>query len=65
MTMEDLPHGGLKVGDLVTWAGERCRVTSTYEGCDEIVIEQLDEPGGFDVLWWDVRRVEVTLTAPG
>jgi hypothetical protein len=58
--MADHPHGGLKIGDLVTWAGERCRVTGVYDGCDEIVIEQIDDPGGFDVLWWSVERVSET-----
>ena len=52
--MAGLPHGGFKIGDVATWADERCRVIGLYEGCDEIVIELLDEPGGFGVLWWSV-----------
>ena len=42
--MAGLPHGGFKIGDVATWADERCRVIGLYEGCDEIVIELLDEP---------------------
>lgn len=50
-------HGGLKVDDLVTWADSPYRVTHLYEGCDEIVIQSVDDPTDiFDQLYWSVEK---------
>ncbi|HEX5213306.1 MAG TPA: hypothetical protein VFW22_16395 [Pseudolabrys sp.] len=65
---EDKPHGGLQIGDIVTRIGtDRMRVTHLYEGCDEIVVEDLPDPEGkeefhpgifYDLHYWDVQLIE-------
>jgi len=48
------------IGDIVTRTGhDRYRVTALYDGCDEIVITNCDDPADvFDILEQDVRLVE-------
>lgn len=63
---DNLPHGGLKIGDLVRWGGDDPhRVTGLYGGCDELVIEPVNDEGGhFDALWWSVERLSDDLRLP-